>query len=136
MSESAEVRASQLAPRDGQARWLDSEAGPVVRPYALTRGRTRSAGTALGVIDQLVVVGAAVPDSRGLGPEHRRLLGLCRAPMAVADLAADTDLPLGVVRVLLGDLLERGAIALVGPPEQRNQAETVLRNVLDGLRAL
>jgi hypothetical protein len=108
----------------------------VVRPYALTRGRTRSSGADLGVIDQLVAASQAVPDGRGLGPEHRRLLHLCRAPAAVADLAAETDLPLGVVRVLLGDLLERGALVLVGPPDQPNQAETVLRSVLDGLRAL
>ena len=35
------------------------------------------------------------------------MLRLCRLPASVADLAADLDLPLGVVRILLGDLRER-----------------------------
>jgi hypothetical protein len=75
-------------------------------------------------------------DRRGLGPEHRRLLDLCRRPTAVADVASDTDLPLGVVRVLIGDLRERGLISISGPSDQGNAAESVLRSVLDGLRAL
>ena len=56
--------------------------------------------------------------------------------MAVADVASDTELPLGVVRVLLGDLRERGLIAITGPATQASAAESVLRSVLDGLRAL
>ena len=31
-------------------RWLDAEAGPVVRPYALTRGRTRHSGEAFDLV--------------------------------------------------------------------------------------
>jgi hypothetical protein len=77
-----------------------------------------------------------VVDARGLGPEHRRLLNLCRTPIAVAELASDMDLPLGVVRVLLGDLLERGAVAVAGPSEVGTPEESVMRSVLDGLRAL
>jgi hypothetical protein len=121
---------------DGGARWLDRDAGPVVRPYALTRGRTRPPGVTLGLLDQ---VSAAMPlaiDARGLGPEHRRLLNLCRTPTPVADLASETDLPLGVVRVLLGDLLERGVVALAGPAAPEGADESVLRSVIDGLRAL
>jgi hypothetical protein len=121
---------------DGGDRWLDREAGPVVRPYALTRGRTRPPGATLGLIDQIAAAGPLVVDARGLGPEHRRLLNLCRTPMTVADLASETDLPLGVVRVLLGDLLERGAVALAGPPAAGTTHESVLRSVLDGLRTL
>jgi hypothetical protein len=121
---------------DGGDRWLDREAGPVVRPYALTRGRTRPSGVTLGLIDQISASGPLVVDARGLGPEHRRLINLCRTPTAVADLASETDLPLGVVRVLLGDLLERGVVAVAGPPEPGASQESVLRSVLDGLRSL
>jgi hypothetical protein len=121
---------------DGEARWLDREAGPVVRPYALTRGRTRSPGATLGLIDQVAAAGPMTAEARGLGPEHRRLLSLCRVPMAVADLASETNLPLGVIRVLLGDLMERGVIAMASPAGQSSQEENVLRSVLDGLRAL
>ena len=120
----------------GSDRWLDREAGPVVRPYALTKGRTRPQGTALGLIDMVKVAGPMVREERGLGPEHRRLLGLCQSAIAVADLASETDLPLGVVRVLLADLRERGLVAVDGPAWRANSEENVLRSVLDGLRAL
>ena len=116
--------------------WMDREAGPVVRPYALTRGRTQPAGAAFGLIDIVTAAATRSGDSRGLGPEHRRLIGLCRRPIAVADLASETDLPLGVVRVLLGDLRERGLIAVAGQAERARSEENVLRSVLDGLRAL
>jgi Protein of unknown function (DUF742) len=121
---------------DGGDRWLDREAGPVVRPYAVTRGRTRPQGATLGLIDQVAAAGPLVVDARGLGPEHRQLLNLCRTPTPVAELASEIDLPLGVVRVLLGDLLERGAVAVAGPPEAGTPEESVMRSVLDGLRAL
>jgi hypothetical protein len=121
----------------GSEKWLDREAGPVVRPYALTKGRTRPSSIAPGLIDIVTAATATeAGDGRfGLGPEHRRLLSLCRKPAAVADLASDTDLPLCVVRVLLGDLQERGLIMVSGSAHQ-DAEETVLRSVLDGLRAL
>jgi hypothetical protein len=116
--------------------WLDGEAGPVVRPYALTRGRTQAQGPALGLIDMVVAAGPLTPDARELAPEHRRLLQLCRRPVAIADIASETDLPLGVVRVLLGDLRERGLVSITDQVGRGGPAESVLRSVLDGLRAL
>jgi len=116
--------------------WLDREAGPVVRPYALIKGRTRPPRAAPGLIDIVIATGETEDDAFGLGPEHRRLLSLCRRPIAVAELASDTDLPLGVVRVMLGDLRQRGLIMVAGPAQQDPVEETVLRSVLDGLRAL
>jgi DNA-binding transcriptional ArsR family regulator len=120
----------------GDERWLDRDAGPVVRPYALTRGRTRSRGPDLGLIDLVVAVGSAQVEPRRLGPEHKSLLALCRSPVTVADLASETDLPLGVVRVLLGDLREAGLVSVVGSSGEPTPEESVMRSVLDGLRAL
>jgi hypothetical protein len=119
----------------GDELWLDRDAGPVVRPYAVTRGRTRPAGIAVGLIDVVVSAGRRSAQARGLGPEHRLLLGLCGEPMALADLASGADLPLGVVRVLVGDLQERGLVKVVASAGG-SQDEQVLRSVLDGLRAL
>jgi hypothetical protein len=119
----------------GDEQWLDREAGPVVRPYAVTRGRTRPAGTAVGLIDVVVSAGRHAAEARGLGPEHRLLLGQCGAPIALADLASEADLPLGVVRVLVGDLQERGLVTVV-PAAGDGEEEKMLRSVLDGLRGL
>ena len=121
-------------------RWLDSQAGPVVRPYALTGGRTAPAGDA--ILDLISVVATSGPpptpaEAAALGPEHRALLKLCQQPATVADITADVDLPLGVVRVLLADLIAAG-LMVVQPrrapvPEARHD---LLQEVLDGLRSL
>ncbi len=120
----------------GDERWLDRDAGPVVRSYALTRGRTQSRGPDLGLIDLVVAVASAQVEPRRLGPEHKSLLSLCRSPVTVADLASEIDLPLGVVRVLLGDLREGGLVRVVGLSNELTPEESVMRSVLDGLRAL
>lgn len=120
----------------GEERWLDREAGPVVRPYAVTRGRTRPRGMTVNLIDVVVSAGRHSAEASGLGSGHRRLLGLCGVPIALADLASEADLPLGVVRVLVGDLQERGLVTVVASSGGSSQDEKVLRSVLDGLRTL
>ena len=76
-------------------------------------------------------------DQRGLSPEHRRILTLCQRPATVADVASDTGLPLGVIRVLLADLIQQGRIkVLQGRPAGDQPSAQLLREVLHGLRAL
>jgi hypothetical protein len=118
-------------------RWLDEEAGAVVRPYALTRGRTRPTGGRLDLIALTTAVRDVQASELGLGPEHRALLRICRRPTSVADLAADLDLPVGVIRILLGDLRERGLINVHNPiPAARLPDRRILQEVVDGLRRL
>jgi len=118
--------------------WLGPEAGPVVRPYALTGGRTDPAGDA--VLDLIAVIAASGPPAKPsarLGPEHRRLLDLCRRPITVADVAAETTLPIGVVRVLLADLIQQGTMTVLAQRSSGPQASNdLLKEVLDGLRTL
>jgi hypothetical protein len=127
-----------MNPRDGDAnRWLDQEAGPVVRPYAVTKGRTEPSGGAwFGLIDIVVSTGERVlPDFRP-GPEHRRILSLCQRPTPVVDLTSEIDLPLGVVRVLLGDLTEAGMVRVIPGQQEAEPDQRLLRMVLDGLESL
>lgn len=125
-------------PGPAEERWFDQEAGPVVRPYAVTRGRAWPLGTTLDLIDVVAAVDQPTIDTRWLElePEHRLLLAMCRNPVSVADLTASTELPLGVVRVLLGDLQEHGLIAIARPPRSDSPNVSVLKTVLKGLRAL
>jgi Protein of unknown function (DUF742) len=127
-------------PPDGK--WVRRDSGPVVRPYAVTGGRTEPAHG--GVLDLLAVVVAA---DKGTGsdtdpmrqtPEHRKILGLCLRPATVADIASDTALPVGVVRVLLADLILQKAVIVVrnGPPPVQLPGNEVLKEILNGLRAL
>ncbi|MGW6054882.1 DUF742 domain-containing protein [Streptomyces sp. NPDC055189] len=129
-------------PRDAGSQWYDHEAGPLVRPYAMTGGRTRPGPTGVRFdLIALVTLDENAPgpgDDTALGPEHRSLIELCRTEtQSVAELAADADLPVGVVRVLLGDLLEMGCVQVSRPvPPAQLPDEKILREVIDGLRAL
>lgn len=114
--------------------WLLDE--PTVRPYVLTRGRTDARGR-FDLISLAVSVRSTTGAEIGLDPEHLGIVRLCRTPLSVAEIAAHMDLPAGIVRVLLGDLLDRGFVAVQQPqPEMDVLDEKMYRAVLDGLRAL
>ncbi len=126
-------------------RWFDDEAGPVVRLFSMTRGRARPVDD--GLFDLISLVTAAVPALPGPGgprtdpaldPEHHALLELCRdEPLSVAELGSYTDLPVSVVRVLLGDLHDAELISVTRPVQLAQQPdERLLRDVINGLRAL
>jgi hypothetical protein len=115
--------------------WYDDEAGPVVRLYAMTGGRTAPDRGGLELITVVRALGR-VP-ANGLPPEQAEIMRLCREPLSVSEIAAHLRLPLGSVRVLLGDLRDAGLIAV---PEQDPLAgqpsRELLQRVLTGLMAL
>ena len=118
-------------------RWLDQEAGPVVRSYALTWGRTAPAsGASFGLID--IVTATGQPSDPGFRPtpEHRRIMTLCYRPIPIVDLASDIDLPIGVVRVLLGDLVAAGLLTIRSTPRGPVTDQRLLRTVLHALQSL
>lgn len=144
----AEDRAAEDRDADDRAAedWAaeDAELAQLVRPYTLTRGRTRHAGGAsLDVIAQVVAVVPGVftdPDGGDTvdDPEHQAILLLVQdRPLSVAEIAAGTDLPLGVVRILLGDLLEAGLVRVGSAVQSAERPDAgMLREVIRGLRAL
>jgi hypothetical protein len=121
----------------GDLHWLDHDAGPVVRPYAMTQGRVAPQG---GEFDLVAFVVAVVPDGvsmPGLQPEHHAIVAAAWEPISVVELASTLDLSIGVVRVLLGDLRSAGLISLYEPPAAAQPHDVdVLKAVVNGLRAL
>lgn len=117
--------------------WLDSDAGPVVRPYAMTGGRVAPSD---GDFDLVAFVVATVPDlpmGPQLQPEHHAIVAAAWEPISVVELASQLDLSIGVVRVLLGDLRSAGLISLYEPPAATQPHDVdVLKAVVNGLRAL
>lgn len=114
-----------------------STAGPLVRPYTMTKGRTRPTGRG-GQLDLITLV-VAVSDREedGREPEHEAILRLCRRPVSVAEVSARLDIPLTVVRVLLSDLLAEGDLCTrAAPPVTELPEKKVLQAVLDGIRRL
>ncbi|WP_432827450.1 DUF742 domain-containing protein [Dactylosporangium sp. CA-092794] len=115
--------------------WYDADAGPVVRLFAVTRGRVAPNTTDLDVAD-VVTAGAAPTGLEDLHPEQSEILRLCARPVSVAEVAAHLGVPLSSARVLLSDL--RGAGLLVAGPEHPDGApsDLLLGKVLSGLREL
>ncbi len=117
-------------------RWLGRAEGPVVRPYALTGGRTRASGESVDLLALVHATGNPLADTAFLEPEHAGVLRLCRTPKSLADLASDLDLPLGVVRILLSDMRERGLISIQRPSANPLTDARILKDVADALRRL
>lgn len=131
------VPVDSAAPAADEHTWLDEEAGPVVRPYTLTGGRSRPFTSGLNMLTYVEALYAPDADLVGLQPEQRAILEMTRTATTVAELAARLDLPVGVVRVLVGDLIQANLVstfeadALVRAP-----GDDILQAVIDGLRAL
>lgn len=117
--------------------WYGDESGPMVRLYALTRGRARPSADFLDII-ALVSARTRPEHDITLSPEQAVILQLCQAhTLSVAEIAARANLPLNVTRVLLADLLNGGHIEVTRPaPAATGPTDRILREVLNGLRAL
>lgn len=108
-----------------------------IRPYVLTRGRTRASGPTLALEANVSTTDRAAELVVGSTPESRRIVELCRPPMSLAELAARLLLPIGVVRVLVGDLLVARALVLDDAvPDNPGTDIRLLEKLLDGIRAL
>lgn len=115
----------------------EQDFGPLLRPYTLTRGRTRPTGPDFDMMTIIRTTHAAHGRTAGLAPEHLRILSLCRSPSSVADIAGELNLSLNVVRILLGDLRDQGLITARPPATvAKLPQEHILREVIQGLRAL
>ncbi|GAB2767089.1 DUF742 domain-containing protein [Amycolatopsis magusensis] len=113
--------------------WFDD---PLVRPYAVTGGRTRSENLSLDLIT-LVVAMPSIAEAAGMDPEYGQIVRLCQRPISVAEVAARVDLPLPVVKVLLCDLIEQNLVLFrTAAPLTETPNKHVLQAVLDGIRKL
>lgn len=137
ISESSRGGSHQVAGDAEDAGYDDRVAGSLVRPYARTGGRTRS--------DYELAIEALVSTSeRGrrrdvaVRPEYRSICGLCVDARSVAEVAAHLRLPLGVVRVLIGDMAGMGLVMIheSGMVMGDRPSMEFLERVLSGLRRL
>lgn len=113
----------------------DSADGLRVRPYAITGGRTRARSELqLEAIVYRTPQGESSVGRQSL--ERGQILDLLASPQSTAEISARLRLPLGVTRVVLGDLIDEGYVSVntrsaTGRPDLR-----LLERVLDGLQAL
>jgi Protein of unknown function (DUF742) len=120
----------------GRADWNTlTKTSKSVRPYSWTRGRTTSP---VNLEVETLVSATGQPTDPMAPPEHRTILGLCATPRSVAELSALLEVPLGVARVLLGDLAAAGSVAVhrtVGSADAASEL-ALMRRVLAGLQRL
>ena len=115
----------------------EAQDSSIVRAYAWTGGRTRSNIDL--EIETLVSANDQSRQSAGiLQAEHQRVVELCHSPRSVAEVAALMRLPLGVAKVLLGDMAERGLVDvhLTASAGGDTPDLGLMERVLSGLRRL
>jgi hypothetical protein len=111
-------------------------AARIVRPYALTAGRTRP------TVDLPLEATLRLDTSatrRAWGEDLRgRIIGVADS-RSVAEVSALLSSPIGVIRVLLGDLVQQGFVhvqATITENSTDDERFDLLERTLRGLRAL
>lgn len=116
---------------DDEELWLDENAGPLVRPYSVTGGRTVPT-VEFSMLSLVVATGRA---QGSLGPEYVHALGLCQAPISVAEVAAHLGMPVVVTKILLSDLVDCDAVTVQAPHAADDPTDiSLLEKLLDGLQ--
>ena len=110
------------------------ETGRLIRPYAITGGRT-GAETDISLEAQIQASTRADQLVGAYRWEAARLIELVQQPMALIEIAARIEIPIGVARVLVADLVDDGAVA-IHVPQTTQSFSSLLERVLDGVRNL
>lgn len=113
------------------------EDAPLVRPYALTGGRTRAAGSDFPIEAVIETTLAGRAGKGELAHESKAIVELCISPTTLIEIASKLMVPLGVIRVLIGDLAESGQVRVHHGEQGSSRPDvSLLERVLDGIRAL
>jgi hypothetical protein len=112
--------------------------GPLIRPYALTGGRTESRLPDLAIEDLVSATRAGLWELHTLDVQHRQIVESCQRTLSIAEISAMLGIPLGVTRILVSDLAGAGMVMV-----HRNDAGQdgrpsleLLNRVLERLQAL
>ncbi|MFJ4921179.1 DUF742 domain-containing protein [Streptomyces sp. NPDC088725] len=121
-------------PGDGPG---DEYADGAVRPYVITKGRSRPSRNTIGV--ETLLVAAVPPGSLPISAtrEELALVRMCERLLSLVEAAAHLQLPVSLAKVLASDLVDSGYLAArSGVPQAVLPDSQLLQEVLDGLRRL
>lgn len=110
----------------------------LVRPYALTSGRTDTS-VELPVEAPIETLPPGLTHRWPAGDPRGRIVRLCVDSPSVAEISARLDLPLGVARVLVGDLVLSGYLRVhktLSERSTRDERSELIGRTLRGLKAL
>ncbi len=111
------------------------ETGRLIRPYAITGGRTGTDGETIGLEAQIQANTRASSHLGAYRWEAAKLIELVQVPTALVEVAARLEIPIGVARVLVADLVRDGAV-VVHVPHRSQSFTSLLEKVLDGVRSI
>jgi len=114
------------------------QADRVVPVYAVTGGRTRAAGRELPLEAVATATGLAPAAGVSLQMESRAIVEMCARPKSLAEIGAALRVPVGVARVLVGDLANGGYLDVHLPRTADGgggPGHVILGRLLDGLRS-
>jgi hypothetical protein len=114
------------------------DANRVVPVYAFTRGRTRAAGQELPLEAVVTATGLSFATGASLQMESRAIVEMCARPKSLAEIGAALQVPVGVARVLVGDLANGGYLEVHLPRTADGDGgpgHAILGRLLDGLRS-
>lgn len=110
----------------------------LVRPYTLTAGRTNSRVNL--PLEALIEAVVSDKPQRWPGNDVRaQICAMCGSCPSVAEIAARLSLPVGVARVLIGDLVSSGHLRVRATLSDRSTVDErreLIGRTLRGLRAL
>jgi hypothetical protein len=109
-----------------------------VRPFLVTAGRVApsASGRTVPVETQVVATVEGLDELERLAFEQHDIIAVCRRPQSIAEIAARLRLHLNVVRILTEDLCTEGWLAIHVPDAGVIHDQSVLRRVIEGLRAI
>lgn len=116
----------------------DESGGRFVRPYAITGGRT-DVDLDIDFEAQIESTAKGIASQSRYRWEAARVIDACRRPLALVEIAAVLELPVGVVRVVVADLEQDGAIGVHRPTAENLDSASytdLLERVLEGIRSL
>jgi hypothetical protein len=110
-----------------------------LRPFAITGGRARAESDLPLETPITTLEGARSPATQGLmAAEHHEILHRCRTAQTVVELSSVMGTTVGVVRVLVLDLAERGLLQVHTTTSRLSPHRDIdlLEEVLDGIAHL
>jgi hypothetical protein len=109
---------------------------PMVRAYTITGGRTHTDAPQLRFESMVALTDRGVAVIAQLTFERKKIAVLADQPQSVAEISAKICVPIGVARVLVGDLVVDGVLRLYDAPTDASQDISLVRELIDGIRNL
>ena len=116
--------------------------GRLIRPYTMTGGRTGADQPYIALEALICATPTGVLNKHQFRWEAARIIDLSGQETAIVEIAARLEIPIGVVRVVVADLVHRGAVQISEPPSavpaslEGYAYTTLLQKVLDGINSL